>query len=109
MLSSGKITRGSWTSGLSFTNAGGLDLKVGAEGVQLGGEHSNRSCPPASRLPSRRKSICSRSRSPDGQTFVLYAGFYEAHKPKFNPTLPYLQLFAGSREFLLSIEAAFET
>jgi hypothetical protein len=26
-----------------FYNAGGLDLKVGAEGVQLGGKHSNRS------------------------------------------------------------------
>jgi paraquat-inducible protein B len=79
-----------------FYKAGGLDLKVGAEGVQLGGgtlesilSASVTFTDPAEK-PLRPKSL------PDGQTFVLYAGFDEAHKPKFNPTLPYLLLFAGS-------------
>jgi paraquat-inducible protein B len=79
-----------------FYKAGGLDLKVGAEGVQLGGGtlesilSASVTFTDPGEKPLRPKSL------PDGQTFVLYAGFDEAHKPKFNPTLPYLLLFAGS-------------
>ena len=40
--SSGRL-RGARGRADSLYNAGGLDLKVGAEGVQLGGKHSNRS------------------------------------------------------------------
>jgi paraquat-inducible protein B len=80
----------------TFYKAGGLDLKVGADGVQLGGgtlesilsANVTFTDPPEKSL--RPKQL------PDGQSFVLYAGFEEANKPKLNPTLPYLLLFAGS-------------
>jgi paraquat-inducible protein B len=43
----------------------------------------------------------------DGQAFVLYSSLDEARKPKLNPTLPYLLLFAGSVRGLSS-EASVE-
>jgi paraquat-inducible protein B len=79
-----------------FYKAGGLDLKVGADGVQLGGGtlesilSANVTFTDPAEKNLRPKPL------PDGQSFVLYAGFDEANKPKLNPTLPYLLLFAGS-------------
>ena len=79
-----------------FYKAGGLDLKVGADGVQLGGGtlesilSANVTFTDPAEENLRPKPL------PDGRSFVLYAGFDEANKPKLNPTLPYLLLFAGS-------------
>ena len=80
----------------SFLQAGGLDLKVGADGVQLGGGtlesilSANVTFTEPAEKHLRPKPLA------DGQSFVLYSGFDEANKPKLNPTLPYLLLFAGS-------------
>ena len=78
-----------------FYNTGGLDLKVGAEGVQLRGTVESLLAtnvtftePAENRL--RPKPLA------DGQSFVLYSGFDEASKADFNPTLPYLLLFTAS-------------
>jgi paraquat-inducible protein B len=85
-----------------FYKAGGLDLKVGADGVQIGGgtlesilSANVTFTDPAEKNP-QSKSL------PDGRSFVLYGGFDEANKPKLNPTLPYLLLFAGSVRGLAS-------
>jgi paraquat-inducible protein B len=85
-----------------FYSAGGLDLKVGAEGVQLGGGtlESILSASVTFTEPAERQ--LRPKPLPDGQAFVLYASFDEAHKPKFNPTLPYLLLFTGSVRGLTS-------
>jgi paraquat-inducible protein B len=90
-----------------FYNAGGLDLKVGADGVQLGGGSlaSILSASVTFTEPAEKRLL--EKPLPDGQSFVLYSGFEEAHKPKFNPTLPYLLLFAGSVRGLSS-DAAVE-
>ena len=79
-----------------FYNAGGLDLKVGADGVQLGGGSlaSILSASVTFTEPAEKRLL--EKPLPDGQRFILYSGFEEAHKPKLNPTLPYLLLFAGS-------------
>ena len=73
-----------------FYNAGGLDLKVGADGVQLGGGSlaSILSASVTFTEPAEKRLL--EKPLPDGQSFILYSGFEEAHKPKFNPTLPYL-------------------
>jgi paraquat-inducible protein B len=79
-----------------FYNTGGLDLKVGAEGVQLGGgtlasilsASVTFTEPPENRLRPQALQ--------DGQAFILYSSLDDARKPKLNPTLPYLLLFAGS-------------
>jgi paraquat-inducible protein B len=90
-----------------FYSAGGLDLKVGAEGVQLGGGTlASILSTSVSFTEPAEKQIRSKSLV-DGQTFVLYVSFDEAHKPKFNPTLPYLLLFTGSVRGL-SIDASVE-
>src|SRR3984885_5215752 len=79
-----------------FYKAGGLDLKVGADGVQIGGgtlesilSANVTFTDPAEKNPQSKP-------LPDGRSFVLYGGFDEANKPKLNPTLPYLLLFGGS-------------
>src|ERR1700730_10018591 len=79
-----------------FYKAGGLDLKVSAEGVQLGGGTLESILSASVTFTDPAEKHLRPKPLPDGQTFVLYAGFDEAHKPKFNPTLPYLLLFAGS-------------
>ena len=79
-----------------FYNAGGLNLKVGAEGVQLGGGTLESILTASVTFTEAAEKHLRPKPLPDGQTFVLYAGFDEAHKPKFDPTLPYLLLFAGS-------------
>jgi paraquat-inducible protein B len=79
-----------------FYNAGGLDLKVGADGVQLGGGTLESILSASVTFTEPAEKHLQPKPLPDGQTFVLYSGFEEAHKPKFNPTLPYLLLFAGS-------------
>jgi paraquat-inducible protein B len=79
-----------------FYNSGGLDLKIGAEGVQmrLGTLESLLTSSVTFTDPDPNaqhvKSI------PDGQSFVLYASLSDAKKIDFNPTIPYLLLFTGS-------------
>jgi len=79
-----------------FYNSGGLDLKIGAEGVQmrLGTLESllTTSITFTDPDPNERhvKSI-----SP-GENFTLYASLSDAKKVEFNPTIPYLLLFSGS-------------
>jgi paraquat-inducible protein B len=79
-----------------FYNSGGLDLKIGAEGVQLrvGSLESLLTSsvtftdPPPEELgaPPMR----------DGHTFTLFSSLSDAKKVEFNPTLPYLLLFSAS-------------
>jgi paraquat-inducible protein B len=90
-----------------FYNTGGLDLKVGAEGVQLGGGTLASILSASVTFTEPAEKHLRPKPLQDGQTFILYAGFDEAHKPKFNPTLPYLLLFAGSVRGLSS-EASVE-
>lgn len=90
-----------------FYNYGGIDLKVGAEGVSLrsgtlesilaGGVTFTD--PEAKRLRSRP--------IPDGTAFTLYGSYDDTRKPDFNPYLPYLLLFTGSVRGL-SIDAPVE-
>lgn len=79
-----------------FYNSGGLDLKIGAEGVQmrLGSLESLLTSSVTFTDPDPNaqhvKSI------PPGQKFALYASLSDAKKVDFNPTIPYLLLFTGS-------------
>ena len=79
-----------------FYNSGGLDLKVGAEGVQL------RTGTLESLLTSSVTFTESEDRQlraqpiADGHTFVLYNTLGDAGKVEFNPSLPYLLLFTAS-------------
>jgi paraquat-inducible protein B len=79
-----------------FYSAGGLDLKVGAEGVQLGGGTLESILSASVTFTEPAQNQSPDKSLPDGQSFILYASLDEAHKPKFNPTLPYLLLFSGS-------------
>lgn len=79
-----------------FYNAGNLDLKIGAEGVQMRVD-SLESLLTASVTftdpdPNEQhvKSIS------NGQSFVLYESLSEANKVEFKPSIPYLLLFTGS-------------
>ncbi|MBV9659076.1 MAG: MCE family protein [Verrucomicrobia bacterium] len=90
-----------------FFNAGGLDLKIGADGVQL------RSGTLESLLASSvtfTEPDSNKPRAqvlPDGHTFILYGSFDETRKADFNPSLPYLLLFTGSVRGL-SVDAPVE-
>jgi paraquat-inducible protein B len=79
-----------------FYNSGGLDLKVGAEGIQLrvGTLESllTSSVTFTDPLPEER----SAPPIPNGHTFALYGSLSDATKVDFNPSLPYLLLFTGS-------------
>jgi paraquat-inducible protein B len=79
-----------------FYNSGGLDLKVGAEGVQLrvGTLESLLTSSVTFTDPDPKDR---RERSlPDGHKFALFASLSDATKVDFNPSLPYLLLFTGS-------------
>ncbi len=79
-----------------FYNAGGLDLKVGAEGVQLRSGTLESLITASVTFTDPTGKHLRPKPLPDGQTFILYASFDVAHKPEFNPTLSYLLLFNGS-------------
>jgi paraquat-inducible protein B len=79
-----------------FYSAGGLDLKVGGGGVQLGGGTLESILSPSITFTEPTEGHLRSTPLPDGHTFVLYANFEEAHRPQFNPTLTYLLLFSGS-------------
>lgn len=79
-----------------FYNSGGLDLKVGADGIQL------RSGTIESLLSSSVTFTDQAAKEPrekplaDGHEFVLYSSLSDTNKVEFNPSLPYLLLFTGS-------------
>lgn len=79
-----------------FYNSGGLDLKIGAEGVQmrLGTLQSllTSSVTFTDPDPNEKhvKSIA------DGGSFTLFSSLGDAKRVEFNPTIPYLLLFTGS-------------
>jgi paraquat-inducible protein B len=79
-----------------FYKAGGLDLKVGADGVQIGGGTLESVLSANVTFTDPAETNLQSKPLPDGRSFVLYGGFDEANKPKLNPTLPYLLLFGGS-------------
>jgi paraquat-inducible protein B len=79
-----------------FYSTGGLDLKVGAEGVQLGGGTLASILSASVTFTEPAENRLRPKALQDGQAFVLYASLDEARKPKLNPTLPYLLLFPGS-------------
>jgi paraquat-inducible protein B len=79
-----------------FYSTGGLDLKVGAEGVQLGGGTLASILSASVTFTEPAENRLRPKALQDGQPFVLYASLDEARKPKLNPTLPYLLLFPGS-------------
>lgn len=79
-----------------FYNSGGLDLQIGAEGVQMR-VNSLQSLLTSSITFTDRDPHQQHIRSvPDGQVFTLYSSLVEAKKVEFNPTIPYLLLFSGS-------------
>ena len=79
-----------------FYNSGGLDLKIGAEGVQMRVESveslltSSVTFTDPDPNEQHVKSIS------NGQSFVLYGSLGDANKVEFNPSIPYLLLFTGS-------------
>jgi len=79
-----------------FYNSGGLDLKIGAEGVQMRVESleslltSSVTFTDPDPNEQHVKSIS------DGQKFVLYGSLSDVNKVEFNPSIPYLLLFTGS-------------
>ena len=80
-----------------FYNSGGIDLKIGADGVSL------RTATLESLLnstvtftePDHPQKPLSQPIA-DGHTFVLYGSFDETSKADFNPSVPYLLLFSTS-------------
>ncbi len=79
-----------------FYNSGGLDLKVGAEGIQLrtGTFESLLSSSVTFTEPDSKQLRA--QPIAEGHTFVLYSSLNEAREADFNPTLPYLLLFTAS-------------
>jgi paraquat-inducible protein B len=79
-----------------FYNSGGLDLKVGADGIQLRSStiESLLSSSVTFTDPDAKK--LRENPLADGHEFVLYSSLSETSKIEFNPSLPYLLLFTGS-------------
>ncbi len=79
-----------------FYDSGGLDIKIGAEGLQMrvGSLETlvTSSVTFTDPDPNEQhvKSI------PDGQRLALYGSLSDAKRVEFNPTIPYLLLFTGS-------------
>ena len=79
-----------------FYNSGGLDLKVGADGIQLrSGTIESLLTSGVTFTEPRGRNTSPRALA-DGRAFKLYSSLGDANKVEFNPTLPYLLLFTGS-------------
>ncbi len=79
-----------------FYNSGGLDLKVGAEGVSLRtGTLESLLASTVTFTEPESKSLAAQP-IVDGRTFILYGSFDATRKADFNPSLPYLLLFTAS-------------
>ncbi len=79
-----------------FYNAGGLDLKVGSEGVQLRVGTLESLLTASVTFTDPEPDAAKAPPLADGHKFQLYTDLGEAKKMEFNPTLPYLLLFSGS-------------
>ncbi len=82
-----------------FYNYGGIDLKVGAEGVSLrsGTLESLLAGGVTFTDPAGRNDKLPRARGiRDGATFVLFGSYDAATRTEIQPTVPYLLLFTGS-------------
>jgi paraquat-inducible protein B len=79
-----------------FYNSGGLDLKVGAEGVQLRTGTLDSLLTSSVTFTEPEDKQLRAQPIADGHTFVLYNSLGDASKVEFNPTLPYLLLFTSS-------------
>ena len=79
-----------------FYNSGGLDLKIGAEGVQvrLGTLESLITSSVTFTDPEPNEQHV--KSMPNDQKFTLYGSLADAKKVDFNPSIPYLLLFTGS-------------
>ncbi len=79
-----------------FYNSGGVDLKVGADGVSLrtGSLESLLTSTVTFTEPNKEAPL--RGSTADGHTFVLYGSLDETRKADFNPSMPYLLLFTAS-------------
>ncbi len=79
-----------------FYNSGGLDLKVGAEGVSLRtGTLESLLAASVTFTEPESKDLAAQAIA-NGHTFILYSNLEETRKADFNPTLPYLLLFTAS-------------
>ena len=79
-----------------FYNLGGLDLKVGASGVQLRVGSLESLLTSSVTFTDPDPNAKHASSPPNGHSFTLFASLSDAKEVKFNPTLPYLLLFSGS-------------
>lgn len=79
-----------------FYNSGGLDLKIGAEGVQM--RMGTLESLLTSSITFTERDPFNRHVKPimDGQKFKLYPNLGDVKKEEFNPSIPYLLLFTGS-------------
>jgi paraquat-inducible protein B len=79
-----------------FYNSGGLDLKVGADGIQLrSGTIESLLSSSVTFTDHAAKELRAKPLA-DGHEFVLYSSLSDTTKVEFNPSLPYLLLFTGS-------------
>jgi paraquat-inducible protein B len=79
-----------------FYNSGGLDLKVGAEGVSLRtGTLESLLASTVTFTEPESKNLADHPIA-DGRTFILYGSLDATRKADFNPSLPYLLLFNAS-------------
>lgn len=79
-----------------FYNSGGLDLKIGAEGVQMRVGTLESLITSGVTFTDLDPNEPKAKRIPPGQKLTLYANLGDAKKVEFNPTIPYLLLFTGS-------------
>lgn len=79
-----------------FYNAGGLDLKVGADGIQIRSGTIESILTSAVTFTGPKTTNASQHPLPDGHSFKLYSSLGDASKTEFGPWLPYLLLFTGS-------------
>jgi paraquat-inducible protein B len=79
-----------------FYNSGGLDLKIGAEGVQIRVAALESLLTSSVTFTDPEPGAQHQKSIPEGQSFRLYGSLSDAKKVDFNPTIPYLLLFTGS-------------
>ena len=79
-----------------FYNSGGLDLQIGAEGVQLRVSSLESLLTSSVTFTDPTSEELGAPPMHDGHTFTLYSSLADTKKVEFNPTLPYLLLFSAS-------------
>lgn len=82
--------------GTKFWNQSGIDLKIGADGVQLRTGTLESILAGGVTFSEPEKKGATSHHAIDGKSYVLYDSYDDSRKPPFNPTVPYLLLFSGS-------------